>query len=78
MDDIAFASAGELARRIRLPLDDPDHMPPSGKPQLAPSRIELVIAWVNDPTLAAPAWCSDKAGMKLPYLVARIVKYAAQ
>jgi mono/diheme cytochrome c family protein len=34
----------ELLRRVRLPLDDDDRMPPKGKPQLTPGE-EAVLAW---------------------------------
>ncbi|MEP0845474.1 MAG: hypothetical protein HRF50_01480 [Phycisphaerae bacterium] len=36
----------ELVRRIRLPLDDVDHMPPEEKPQLTSEEIEQIEAWV--------------------------------
>lgn len=36
----------ELLRRIELPLEDPDHMPPMNKRQLSPEQIALVRAWV--------------------------------
>jgi len=36
----------ELVRRIRLPQDDHDHMPPEGKPQLTPEQIGLIEAWI--------------------------------
>jgi len=36
----------ELVRRISLPEDDDDHMPPSGKPQLDPAQIAALSAWV--------------------------------
>lgn len=36
----------ELVRRIRLPLEDVDHMPPEEKPQLTPAEIAQIEAWV--------------------------------
>lgn len=36
----------ELLRRIRLPLDDFDHMPPEEQPQLSPGEIAQIEAWV--------------------------------
>lgn len=37
----------ELLRRILLPLDDDDHMPPEGKPQLSQSETALLQWWVQ-------------------------------
>ena len=37
----------ELLRRIFLPLDDDDHMPPSGKSQLTAAEIALLKWWVK-------------------------------
>ncbi len=36
-----------LMRRLRLPLDDDDHMPPNGKPQLTAAEVELLQWWIN-------------------------------
>jgi uncharacterized membrane protein len=36
----------EIVRRLRLPLDDPDHMPPEGKPQPTADEIERIVAWI--------------------------------
>ncbi len=33
-------------QRVYLPIDDKEHMPPEGKPQLTPSEIELLEAWI--------------------------------
>jgi mono/diheme cytochrome c family protein len=41
------AGASALVRRLRLPLDDDDHMPPAHKPQLAPDEIEVIAAWID-------------------------------
>lgn len=35
-----------LIERMDLPLDDPDHMPPEGKPQLDPAEMAVLRAWV--------------------------------
>jgi mono/diheme cytochrome c family protein len=36
-----------LAERIKLPLDDDDHMPPDGKPQLSPEQLAAVLWWLD-------------------------------
>ena len=41
------AAQSELLRRVRLPLDDQDHMPPEGKPQPAPEDLALLEWWVE-------------------------------
>jgi len=59
----------ELLRRLRLPPDDDDHMPPAGKPQPAPDDLALLEWWV---AAGAPA---DKTAAELnpPANVARIL-----
>ncbi|MCB9898007.1 MAG: hypothetical protein H6825_08390 [Planctomycetes bacterium] len=49
--------ASELLRRVELPADDDDHMPPRGKPQPEPSERALLRAWI-----AAGASFGDAAG----------------
>jgi mono/diheme cytochrome c family protein len=39
--------ASELVRRMRLPLDDDDHMPPKKKPQHGPEELALVESWIR-------------------------------
>lgn len=36
----------ELVRRLHLPLDDEDHMPPAGKAQPTPAEIAAIEAWI--------------------------------
>ena len=36
-----------LLRRLHLPLDDDDHMPPKGKKQPSPREIALLEWWIN-------------------------------
>ncbi|MEZ0483774.1 c-type cytochrome domain-containing protein [Fibrella aquatica] len=36
-----------LIQRVDLPLDDKKHMPPKGKPQLAPDEVALLTAWIK-------------------------------
>jgi uncharacterized membrane protein/mono/diheme cytochrome c family protein len=37
----------ELVKRLLLPLDDEDHMPPKGKPQLTKEQIDYLQWWVS-------------------------------
>ena len=39
--------SGELCRRIFLPLEDEDHMPPNEREQLSSAETELIAAWVE-------------------------------
>ncbi|AKP53477.1 DUF2231 domain-containing protein [Cyclobacterium amurskyense] len=74
-DKVSFLKGGEtgklfesesleesvLIQRLSLPLEDDDHMPPSGKPQLTPDEKLLLELWIkNNPdfevkVLALPA-----------------------
>jgi uncharacterized membrane protein len=36
-----------MAHRILLPLEDEEHMPPEGKPQLTQEEIDLILAWIE-------------------------------
>ena len=38
----------ELVRRLRLPLDDDDHMPPEGKRQPSEAEIAAIETWIMD------------------------------
>jgi YHS domain-containing protein len=38
--------ASEMVRRLRLPLDDDDHMPPPSKAQPAPEEVGAIAAWI--------------------------------
>ncbi len=37
----------ELVRRVRLPIDDADHMPPEGKPQPGAAELDRIEAWIR-------------------------------
>ncbi|MBL8761708.1 MAG: hypothetical protein JNL50_10435 [Phycisphaerae bacterium] len=39
--------ASEMLLRLRLPLDDEDHMPPEGKPQPSGAQIAAIEAWIR-------------------------------
>lgn len=41
-------SASELVVRLRLPIDDEDHMPPEAKPQLTEDEIKAIEKWIAD------------------------------
>jgi YHS domain-containing protein/uncharacterized membrane protein len=41
------AAESEIMKRVRLPLDDEDHMPPEGKPQPSPGDLALLEWWIN-------------------------------
>ncbi len=42
------AAASEMMKRIHLPENDEDHMPPKGKSQLSSEQIELIHWWINE------------------------------
>ena len=41
------AAASLMIQRANLPLDDEEHMPPKGKPQLTESELELLSWWID-------------------------------
>ena len=36
-----------MAKRLALPLDDDEHMPPDGKPQLSTNHLAIINWWLN-------------------------------
>jgi hypothetical protein len=44
--DSLIPENSHLLKRIFLPLDDEEHMPPKGKPQLSEKEIEILEAWI--------------------------------
>ncbi|MHC5210666.1 MAG: c-type cytochrome domain-containing protein [Planctomycetota bacterium] len=40
------AEASELVRRLRLPLEHEDHMPPADKTQPTPAEVDAIAAWI--------------------------------
>jgi len=42
------ADESEMIKRIHLPLEDDDHMPPKGKTQLSETQIALLSWWINE------------------------------
>jgi hypothetical protein len=48
--------ASLLLKRVRLPLNDDDHMPPKTKPQLTPREVQVLSDWIRGlGTSASPA-----------------------
>jgi len=45
--DTSQADLGLLMKRIHLPAEDKDHMPPDGKPQLTDQEVETLYAWIK-------------------------------
>lgn len=45
--DLAKPEESELLIRLRLPVDDDDHMPPANKPQPTEEEIATLVAWVH-------------------------------
>lgn len=43
----ANATDSLLGKRINLPIDDDDHMPPDGKPQLSESQLTVLRWWLD-------------------------------
>lgn len=41
------SASSELVRRMRLPLDDEDHMPPSKEAQPSAADVDLVARWID-------------------------------
>lgn len=44
---VGDAAASELVRRMRLPLEHEDHMPPEGKTQPTPAEIAMLEVWID-------------------------------
>lgn len=45
--DTSKADLGVMMRRIHMPLDEKEHMPPKGKPQLTDNELFIVHEWVK-------------------------------
>jgi len=56
------APEGELLRRVRLPVDDEDHMPPEGKSQLLAAELAALEAWIG----AGAPFAGPVAGLMAP------------
>ena len=40
-------AASLLGNRLTLPVDDDDHMPPAGKPQLSATQLTVIKWWLD-------------------------------
>lgn len=67
------SAQSEVIKRMSLPIDHDDHMPPDGKPQPTPDEIALLRWWIDSG--ASPTNPAD-AG-KAPPNVARLLKVNA-
>ena len=45
--DSTAADLGLLLRRVHLPIDKKEHMPPRGKPQLTEEEIDILTHWIR-------------------------------
>jgi hypothetical protein len=70
----ADPNASESILRIKLALEEDDHMPPAQKPQMEPAELEVLTWWVQagaDPKLKlAEAPASADIKQKLQMLAA--------
>ncbi|MCH5598584.1 chitobiase/beta-hexosaminidase C-terminal domain-containing protein [Niabella ginsengisoli] len=46
--DTTAVDLGLMMQRIHLPVDDEDHMPPKGKPQLTEEEARILHLWIKD------------------------------
>ncbi len=46
--DSSAADLGLLMKRVHLPEEEKEHMPPSGKPQLTDDEKEVLYAWIKE------------------------------
>lgn len=73
------AAESEMHKRVMLPLDDDDRMPPKGKPSLTKEEITLIAWWINhgaDTTLRIPEMASD--GQIQPVVVSYLKELETQ
>lgn len=81
--DSLAADGGQLLRRLHLPLDHDDHMPPAGKPQLTADELALLQAWIQAgadldlPLAALPADHLIRAAVQARVPTASVYPFAA-
>ena len=63
------AKESDLIKRLRLPIDSDDHMPPQGKPQPTADEIALIQWWVD----AGASSDKNIGELKLPANIQRIL-----
>ncbi len=56
----------EIIRRLRLPADDDDHMPPRNKPQPTEEEIKAIEAWIQAGAAMSPASSAPAAAPPHP------------
>ncbi|TYA78622.1 c-type cytochrome domain-containing protein [Seonamhaeicola marinus] len=56
-------------QRVHLPIEEKEHMPPEGKPQLTPNEIELLEAWILHGTNDTISFAELKENAPLKALV---------
>ncbi|HEX6275851.1 MAG TPA: c-type cytochrome domain-containing protein, partial [Polyangiaceae bacterium] len=62
------SAASELVRRMKLPADDDDRMPPEGKPGPAPEELAVIAFWIDrgaSPTLRVRDTLAPANGRKV-------------
>lgn len=45
--EVGNADASNIVLRMKLPLEDEEHMPPKGKPQVEQDELEVIKWWIN-------------------------------
>jgi len=72
----AGATTSLLGKRINLPIEEDDHMPPDGKPQLTEAQLATLRWWLNS---GARSDSSSLASLKPgPEMIQTIVKALSQ
>jgi uncharacterized membrane protein len=71
------SDASVLMQRIALPVDDPKHMPPDGKPQLTDDQIAILRWWIDSGAPEHQSIADLDGGPEQTDLVARLLKLPA-
>jgi uncharacterized membrane protein len=75
--DVTQPDLGLLMKRIHLPLDEKEHMPPDGKTQLTESEIAILYAWIKTGANFDNKVLSLPEGDTLRVLAAKTLKQSA-
>ncbi len=67
--EVGNADASNIVLRMTLPLEDEEHMPPKGKPQVEQDELEVIKWWIN----AGADRSSKLAEVELPAEIESIV-----
>lgn len=46
--DSSASDMGLLLRRVHLPMEEKEHMPPKGKPQLTEAEVNVLVSWIKN------------------------------